>query len=196
VKALSPRLAVLALALVLAGCAGVGGPTKGAVERRDGLRQMRDTTLKEFYATRPETRKEVEAAVGYAVVDASQVNVVLYLGAMGGGVMVDNANGRETFITMKRAGTGPGVGYKTYRQLMVFKDRKLFDTFSTVGADVGASADATFKTGDAKGIQLDGSTSFNPLISVYQITDRGAMLQANWGGVAYLPDSELNALKP
>ena len=33
-------------------------------------------------------------------------------------------------------------------------------------------------------------------MSVYQITDRGALLQANWGGVTYLPDSELNALKP
>jgi hypothetical protein len=78
----------------------------------------------------------------------------------------------------------------------VFKDRKLFDTFTTLGADVGASADATFKTSDAKGVQLDGSTTFNPLLSVYQITDRGALLQANWGGVAYMPDSELNALKP
>jgi hypothetical protein len=34
------------------------------------------------------------------------------------------------------------------------------------------------------------------MLSVYQITGRGAMLQANWGGVAYLPDGELNALKP
>ena len=42
---------------------------------------------------------------------------------------------------------------------------------------------------------LDGSTSFNPSLSVYQITDSGALLQANWGGVAYTPDSELNALK-
>ena len=110
--------------------------------------------------------------------------------------MVDNANGRETYVKMARAGTGPGVGYKSYRQLIVFKDRALFDTFRTAGADVGASADATFKTaGSSKGVALDGSVSFNPLMSVYQITDRGAMLQANWGGVAYLPDEELNALK-
>jgi len=25
----------------------------------------------------------------------------------------------------------------------------------------------------------------------YQITDRGALLQANWGGVAYSPDADL-----
>jgi lipid-binding SYLF domain-containing protein len=185
------------LVLAIASCAAVGGKASTTpTDRRDALRQLRDDTLKEFYATRPETRAELEGAVGYAVFDASQVNLVLYLGAMGAGVMVDNASGRETYMTMKRAGTGPGLGYKSYRQIMVFKDRKLFDTFTSVGADVGASADATLKTGSSKGIQLDGSTSFNPLMSVYQITDRGALLQANWGGVAYLPDTELNALKP
>ena len=193
---LSQVAALLFLSLTLGGCASVGGSSATTpAERRAKLLEMRDTTLKDFYATRPEIKGELESAVGYAVFDASQVNLVLYLGAMGAGVMVDNAKGKETFMTMKRAGTGPGVGYKTYRQLMVFKDRKLFDTFTSVGADVGASADATFKTGDSKGVQLDGSTSFNPLLSVYQITDRGALLQANWGGVAYLPDPELNALK-
>jgi lipid-binding SYLF domain-containing protein len=156
---------------------------------------MRDTAMQDFYATSPAIRKEVEGAVGYAVFDASQVNLVLYLGAMGAGVMVDNANRKETFMTMKRAGTGPGVGYKSYRQLIVFKDRALFDTFSTVGADVGASADAAFKMAGKEGVSLDGSKSFNPHLSVHQITDRGALLQANWGGVAYLPDEELNKPK-
>jgi lipid-binding SYLF domain-containing protein len=154
---------------------------------------MRDTALKDFYAGRPEIQGEVQKAVGYAVFDASQVNIVLYLGSSGAGVMVDNATGKETFMKMARAGTGPGVGYKTYRQLIVFKDRGLFDTFTSVGADVGASADATLKTSGSKGgMALDGSVSFNPLMSVYQYTDSGALLQANWGGVAYLPDEELN----
>ena len=189
-------VAALGLALALAGCATSGGSSAGTpVERRDALSQMRVTALKEFYATNPAIQPELEQAVGYAVFDASQVNVVLYVGSMGAGVMVDNANGRETYMKMTRAGTGPGVGFKTYRQLMVFKDRALFDTFATVGADVGASADATFKTGGSAGASLDGSMSFNPMMSLYQITDRGVLLQANWGGVAYVPDEELNALK-
>jgi lipid-binding SYLF domain-containing protein len=189
--------AIVALVFALAGCATTGGSSSGTpAERRDALTQMRDTALKEFYATNPAIQPELEKAVGYAVFDASQVNVVLYVGSMGAGVMVDNANGHATYMKMTRAGTGPGVGYKTYRQLMVFKDRSLFDTFTTVGADVGASADATFKTGSSGGATLDGSMSFNPMMSVYQITDRGVLLQANWGGVAYLPDEELNAVKP
>jgi hypothetical protein len=193
-KRTSLALAAFGFVLALSGCASTGGSGGGDVaQRRDALRNLRSATLEDFYATDPAIRAEVDGAVGYAVFDASQVNLVLFLGAMGAGVMVDNANGQETFMSMKRAGTGPGVGYKTYRQLMVFKDRKLFDTFTTVGADMGASADATFKTSDDKGIVLDGGKSFNPYLSVHQITDRGALLQANWGGVAYVPDGALNS---
>jgi lipid-binding SYLF domain-containing protein len=188
---------VLFAALTLGGCASTpASDSLTPAEKRARLLQMRDATVYDMFEIRPQVRDEMQRAVGYAVFEASQVNVVLYVGAMGAGVMVDNANGRETFMTMKRAGTGPGVGYKSYRQLMIFKDRKVFDTFTTMGADVGASADATLKTSGTAGVQLDGSSSFNPYLTVYQITDRGALLQANWGGVAYLPDSELNATKP
>ena len=174
----------------IAGCASTG--TSGdADQKREALRKLRADTLEDFYATKPELRAEIEKAVGYAVFDASQVNIVLFVGGLGGGVLVENKTGKETFMKMTRVGTGPGVGYKSFRQLMIFKDKSLFDTFKTVGADVGASADATMKIG-GKGVAIDPNTSFNPLLSVYQITDRGALLQANWGGVAYLPDSALN----
>jgi lipid-binding SYLF domain-containing protein len=161
------------------------------VEKRDALLKMRDEALEDFYATKPETREEVAKAIGYAVFDGSQVNLVLFVGGLGGGVLVENGTSKETFMKMKRAGTGPGVGYKKFRQLMVFKDRTLFDQFRKLGADVGASADATMKIG-GKGVAVDPNLSFNPKLSVYQITDRGALLQANWGGVAYTPDAELN----
>ncbi len=162
-----------------------------ATKKRNALLKMRDDALEDFYATKAEIKEEVAKAVGYAVFDASQVNVVLLVGGQGGGVLVENGTGKETFMKMKRAGTGPGVGYKKFRQLMVFKDRSLFDKFRQLGADVGASADATMKIG-GKGVAVDPNVSFNPQLSVYQITDRGALLQANWGGVAYQPDADLN----
>jgi len=162
-----------------------------ATKKRDAVRKIRDDALEDFYATKPEIKEEVAKAVGYAVFDASQVNVLLFVGGVGEGVVVENGTGKETFMKMKRAGTGPGVGYKKFRQLMVFKDRSLFDNFRKLGADVGASADATMKIG-GKGVAVDPNVSFNPLLSIYQITDRGALLQANWGGVAYLPDADLN----
>ena len=181
------------IAIGIAGCAstGSGSTSNAAAEKRASVLAIRDKTLADIYAEKPDVKDEVAKGVGYAVFDASQVNLLLFVGAMGGGVIVDNSDGKPTFMKMKRAGTGPGVGYKSYRQVMVFKDRTLFDQFRSLGADVGASADATVKAG-GKGVSLDGSVSFNPLLSVYQITDRGMLMQANWGGVAYTPDDELN----
>jgi lipid-binding SYLF domain-containing protein len=160
-------------------------------KKREAVLKMRDDALVDFYATKPEIKEELAKAVGYAVFDASQVNIVLFVGGLGGGVLVENGTGKQTFMKMTRAGTGPGVGYKKFRQLIVFKDRTLFDNFRTIGADIGASADATMKIGGT-GVAVDPNVSFNPLLSIYQITDSGALLQANWGGVAYLPDTDLN----
>lgn len=187
--------ALLAAAVLgVAACATPGGSSgEGAAKQRATILAMRDESLAQFYSTKPELKAELESAVGYGVFDASQVNLLLYVGAVGSGVIVDNQDKKETFMKVTRAGTGPGVGYKTYRQLIVFKSRELFDTFRTIGADVGASADATLKVGSGKGLSLDGSTSFNPYLSVYQYTENGILLQANWGGVAYIPDEGLNA---
>jgi lipid-binding SYLF domain-containing protein len=201
-----PLGSVLALLIAVASFSGAGIGSACAAEagaqkskmsaaevkkKRDALLKMRDDALEDFYATKPEIKEEMTNAVGYAVFDGSQVNVLLFVGGLGGGVLVENGNGKETYMKMKRAGTGPGIGYKSFRQLMVFKDRSLFDQFRKLGADVGASADATMKIG-GKGVAYDPNVSFNPQLSVYQITDRGALLQANWGGVTYAPDADLN----
>lgn len=160
---------------------------------RDKILKMRDATLARLYKAKPKTRDEISKAVGYAVFDASQSNIILLVTGHGVGVAVDNRNKKETFMQMARLGTGPGIGYKSYKQVLIFKDRTLFDTFGTVGADVSASGDATLKLKDDKEtLVLDGTVSFNPLLSVYQMTDRGALLQANWGGVGYLPSNDLN----
>lgn len=162
-------------------------------KRRDGIRQMRDETLERLFKAHPKAREEIRKAIGYAVFDASQSNIILLVTGHGIGVAVDNGSKQETFMRMARLGTGPGIGYKSYKQVLIFKDKTLFNTFGTVGADVSASGDATLKLKDkGDNLVLDGTVSFNPLLSVYQMTDRGALLQANWGGVGYLPDGDLN----
>jgi lipid-binding SYLF domain-containing protein len=203
-KPLGIVVALLIPFALLAGCGSTGGSTGAsagagesrlsaaeAAKERDALRRLRDETLEDFYATKPELNAEAAKAIGYAVFDASQVNIPLFGGDLGAGVAVETRTGKETFMKMTRAGTGPAVGYKSFRQLMVFRDRSLFDAFRRLGADVAASADATMKIG-GKDVAVTPNGSLTPLLSVYQITDRGALLQASWGGVAYRPDPDLN----
>jgi hypothetical protein len=53
-------------------------------------------------------------------------------------------------------------------------------------------------TGDFKDISNEEeqeatyAKSFNPAVKVYQITDKGLLLQANWGGTKFLKDKTLN----
>jgi lipid-binding SYLF domain-containing protein len=170
---------------------------KDRAAKQAKIRKMRDLTLQRLYKTNPKARAEIAEAVGYAVFDASQTNIILLVTSKGGGLMFDNASQKETFMKMNKIGTGPGVGHKKFKQILVFKSRGLFDTFASLGADVTASADATMKLKEGdKGTVLDGTSSFNPNLSVYQLTDSGLMLQANWGGVTYRPDSDLNSAPP
>lgn len=167
-------------------------PAEAAKQRKEIL-AMRDATLKRLYKLKPGVRDEIAKADGYAVFNANQANIVLLVAGTGDGVLVDNATGQNTFMTMKRLGTGPGLGFKKYKQVLVLKSRKLVDTFKTVGADVTASGDATIKLSEhQEGKGVDHAVSLDPMVSVYQLTDRGVLLQANWGGMAYLPDADLN----
>jgi len=160
-------------------------------EKRRAIQGMRDKTLTELYQTNPEAKAEVEGAVGYAVFDASGVNVILLVGVKGKGIAVENGSGKTTYMNMARAGTGPGIGYKDYRTVFIFQNKKVFDQFTTVGMDAGASADATMKMG-GQGKEAAYTKSFNPHVKIYQITDKGLLLQANWGGTKFLKDKDLN----
>lgn len=198
------RFAILLLPILLSACASGSGqsdvPTQPALAPAEvpkvkaGILTMRDKTLDELFAQKPETRDELKKAVGYAVFDSSQINVILFVGARGTGVLVDNATQANTFMLATRAGTGPGVGYKDFRQVMIFKNKEVFDQFRKLGADVTASADVTMKlrTTEGAGTSADMSASFNPYISTYQFTDKGLLLQANWGGAAFVPYAQLN----
>lgn len=160
-------------------------------EKRRAIMGMRDRTLAQLYEMIPEAKADVENAVGYAVFDATGINVILLVGVKGKGVAVENSSNKVTYMDMVRAGSGPGIGYKNYRMVFVFKSKKVFDTFTTVGMDAGASADATMKMG-GQGKEAAYAKSFNPNVKVYQITDSGLLLQANWGGTKFLKDKNLN----
>ncbi|MGB5716091.1 MAG: hypothetical protein WBN81_03255 [Gammaproteobacteria bacterium] len=153
--------------------------------KRQSLLKMADDTLKEIYALDPKAKDKVEKAHAYAVFDDYIYNAVLYVAGKGDGVAFLNSTKAPEYMLMVRAGTGPGVGYTKFRQLLIIKNEKTYKEMTTVGLDVEASANATFKVGDFGGSKLYAG-SFNPYVDVYTITDAGVDLQANWGGVEYI----------
>jgi len=159
--------------------------------KRQALLKMADDTLKEIYAIDPKSKDKVEKAYAYAVFDDYVYNAVFYVAGKGSGVAFKNPEKKPVYMLMLRAGTGPGIGYTKFRQLLIIKNEKTLKEMATVGLDVEMSANATFKVGDFGGSQLY-SGSFNPYIDVYTLTDAGIDLQANWGGVEFIKDRGLN----
>ena len=193
---LAPKLSVLLLAAALGGLAACsttdGQPEKRNLDtaqvsqERERVLAMAKTALGKLYATDPGARAVVEGAVGYGVFDITTVNALVVVGARGPGVIFDNSTRKPTYMQAVRVGTGPGVGYQTLYQIFVFKSAAALDQFKVggkVGGDVGASA-----TAGSSGKTI----SFNPYIDVYQVTETGFALQANWGGAAYYVDPDLN----
>lgn len=211
------QFAVVAVAAVALGCAHTGATSsdskttkvdtdnaavQGDASSKDSSEQhrqkilaMKDLTLADLYKLKPEAKEVIEKAEGYAVFDASGLFVVLYVGITGRGVLIDNSNAEATYMTMVRAGTGFGVGYEKLRYVMVFKNKSLLDTFKTVGGDVGASGHLVAK-GFGKGAGTGVQRSFDPMLSVYQISDAGLAAEASWGATVFAPDPTLNPKKP
>lgn len=155
-------------------------------QEREKTLAMARTALDKLYATDPDAKAVIKRAAGYGVFDITTVNALIVVGARGPGVIFDNATGKPTYMQAVRAGTGPGLGYQTIYQIFVFKSAEALDQFKVggkAGGDIGASATA-------------GSTgktiSFNPNIDVYQLTEKGFALQANWGAAGYYVDPDLN----
>ena len=182
-KRIVPAFA-LAFSLVASPWVAAADDAAKAEEKRQAILKMRDATLERLYSEKPDSKEVMDKGAGYAVFDATGVNVVLYVGGKGAGVLVDKSTGQPVFMSMVRAGTGPGLGYKEFKQVIVFKSKKAMELFKTAGVDVGASFDF--------GKVLGKGQSFHPDFALYTITDKGFTVQANWGGTKYFRDASLN----
>lgn len=160
-------------------------------EERKHILQTADKTLNELEKTTPAAKKLIEKSYGYAVFSNTGYNIILYVGGKGKGVAFKNSDKKPIFMTMLNAGTGPGVGYNEYRQVLIFDSEDLFKQFTTIGLNASASANATIKLGDVD-VDQSGVVALVPGVKAYHINDKGVDLQANWGGMKYFKSKDLN----
>ena len=153
---------------------------------RNARLKLAEEALEKLYKVRPEARKSVEGAAGYAVFDITSIYAILFVGQKGHGVLFNNATKKPTFMTSNRAGTGPGVGKQRVFQVFVFKTKDAMGQFLLTGG-MGGDISGSVSTG-SEGTVL----SFNPSIDIYQIAASGMAVQASWGGTVYSVDKDLN----
>lgn len=190
-----PRLLLTALiSIVSFGLAACGPKGDTAADKRKVVRDMRADTLNDLYEMRPETRGRLRQAVGYGVFSNIEAKIMFVGGGSGYGVVVDNANGKETFMRMAKLHGGVGLGIQDFRAVFVFNDRATMQTFVEKGWQFGGGADASLKAGK-KGASASGDvmvdTQAQPM-EIYQFTESGVALSATAAGTKYWKDKELN----
>jgi hypothetical protein len=181
--------------LALSGCQSTGKDGKPLtqqeiIEKRAATLKMAQVGLDALLKQNPAAKKDIDAAEGYAVFNATNVNIVLIVVARGEGVLFDKRRKEPVFMQDLKTGEGLGAGYQTQYQIVIFKTASAIDQFllSTIdGQQGGIDVDANFSAGSGGTIR-----SFNPNITIYTVGLSGYDLQANWGGALYLVDQQLN----
>lgn len=180
---------ILTLALIFA--LPATSHASSTAEQRAAVQQMRDSTLARLYEANPDTQREIQSAVGYAVFSSGGLAIVWVSGGYGHGLAHDNTTNRDTYMEMANAGVGLGLGVKDYNTVFVFHDKKAFHDFVTTGLDLSGNADAAAKQG-SKGGAYTGAADVLPGVRVYQLTKTGLMASAMLQGTKYWQDSDLN----
>jgi ABC-type phosphate/phosphonate transport system substrate-binding protein len=182
--------ALLAALIALAGCQTTqtdGKPLTNAqiVEKREAILKMARTGLDTLVKQNPKVADEIKKSAGYAVFNASNVNIVLVVMSSGDGALFQPGQ-KPVFMMERKAGEGLGAGYQKQYQVIIFKNQDAIKQF-TAAKGVGGDINANLSAGSG-----GQQRSFNPNGTTYLVGESGYDLQANWGGSLYTPNDTLN----
>lgn len=178
--------AMALMALTLPSLAYAASPD----EQRAAIQKMETDTLNRLYKEKPDTKREIAEANGYAVFSNGELAVIWLSGGYGHGI-AHSRDGQAVYMQMAKAGVGLGLGAKDFNTVFVFHDSEAFHKFTTTGLDLSGTADAAAKSG-VKGNAASGAADVIPGVRIYQMTDSGLMAQAMLQGTKYWRDDELN----
>ncbi len=182
-------LVLLGVGVASMGCAT---PRGGSVaEKRAYVQTMKENTLQDLYARKPESRAKIEQSAGYGVFSNIGFHVVFVGAGNGYGVAVDRSTGKETYMRMMSGTAGLGLGAKDFRAVIVFNDKAALDEFIRKGWEFGAEGEASARVSDKGGTVSKAGSISNP-IEIYQFTETGISLQATLGGARFWWDDKLN----
>ena len=154
-------------------------------EARLALDTMSDTALVRLFNEQPSAKLLFDGAYGYAVFDSRKFSLLLHTN-QGAGVAVNRQSGEHTYMKMFGAGLAAGLGGKFYQQIILFEDQKTFDGFVRDGWE------ATSEIGVVAGKESTGLTAkYNGGMAIYQIDEKGLLLDASISGSKYWIDTDL-----
>ncbi len=182
-------LFVVTMALAVPGTVFAAEKTSGELKddsKRAKINEVAQETIDQLLAENANAKSLFEKAVGWAVFDNTKVAFGLS-GGGGRGVAVDKKSGKRSYMKMGTGGIGFGIGVNKYQVVFFFQDATTLKNFIEKGwqADAGATASAGKNAAEVK-------TNFSNGLAIYQLTEKGLMLNADVAGTKYWLDDKLN----
>jgi lipid-binding SYLF domain-containing protein len=183
---------LMALALVLfANVDAIAEEEMTSAELKDESKRVKidevaKETLDKLFAENAKAKSLYDESVGWAVFDNTKVAFGLS-GGGGNGVAVSKTSGKKAYMKMGTGGVGLGLGVNKYQVVFLFQDEQTLKNFIDKGwqADAGATASAGKEAAEAK-------TNFTNGLAIYQLTEKGLMLNADIAGTKYWLNDKLN----
>ncbi len=154
--------------------------------KRVKINEVAEETLQELFANNANAKSLYDRAIGWAVFDNTKVAFGIS-GGGGNGVAVSKTSGKKAYMKMGTGGVGLGLGVNKYQIVFLFQDEETLKNFIEKGwqADAGATASAGTASAEAK-------TNFVNGLAIYQLTEKGLMLNADIAGTKYWLNDALN----
>ena len=135
--------------------------------------------------------KKLPNSAGYAVFEAVQTQFIITTSGNAYGIVRDNQTGKDTYMSAFSAGGGFGAGIKSFRAIIIFKERSIMNELVDKGWVFGGSGTADATSG-GEGASTSGAMPFDDRMKVYTFTDTGLMAGASLRGVKVWKNEELN----
>lgn len=130
----------LMVAVLGVGCAGGGSPMPATASDRRSLSMDVAEELGRFRGSDPSLKKELDKAVGYALLPDVGKGAFILGGAYGRGEVFERGK-RVGYCDLTQGTIGPQIGGQSYSELIIFKDKLALERFKR--GDGGFSANAT-----------------------------------------------------
>jgi len=154
--------------------------------KRAKINEVAKETLDQLFSENPKAKGLYDEAIGWAVFDNTKVAFGVS-GGGGTGVAVSKTSGKHVYMKMGTGGVGFGLGVNKFQVVFLFQDEVTLRNFIEKGwqADAGATASAGKNAAEAK-------TNFVNGLAIYQLTEKGLMLNADIAGTKYWLHDKLN----
>ena len=153
-------------------------------EQRQHIRDITQVTMNKLYGLHPEVKQEVEKAAGYAAFGSWGAKLGIFGSAQGKGMAVNNKTKKETFMNMREAAVGLGIGATTYNTVFIFATEEALNDFTENGWQFGGEVNAT-ATDSVNGDSFQGAAIVAPGIWMYTMTDKGLAAEITAKGTKY-----------